>query len=364
MALILGLGSGCAFIGKMLSHERELNLGAQVRPIPAGAVFREPGYQIWCSALTQDDQGLYHLFYSRWPRPLEHRAWVTHCEIAHAVSKDLFGTFTPVGIALPERGKPYWDGLCTHNPTILRAKDGKYYLYYMGNTGDRVDQKPLNWTHRNNQRIGVAVAAHPNGPWARFDKPVLDVSPDPEAPDALMVSNPAVTQRQDGGFLMIYKAVAKTKPGIGGGPVTFMVALSDSPTGPFVKTMRTIFTTEELGVVAEDPCVWTGEDRYWSIIRIDGSVEDSDGKTTFVKKGRSLVLFQSFDGLRWEPAKHPKIADLTVKYAGRQEEMCCIERPQIFFENGRPVAILFSSTKDTKNSDGSFAVRIPLIDVK
>lgn len=29
----------------------------------------------------------------------------------------------------------FWDGLCTHNPTVHHF-DGMYYLYYMGSTGD------------------------------------------------------------------------------------------------------------------------------------------------------------------------------------------------------------------------------------
>ena len=40
------------------------------------------------------------------------------------------------------------------------------------------------WIYRTNQRIGVAVADNPAGPWQRFEKPVLDVSEDPTAPDA------------------------------------------------------------------------------------------------------------------------------------------------------------------------------------
>lgn len=34
----------------------------------------------------------------------------------------------------------------------------KYFLYYMGNYGDGAVTGALNWTHRNHQRIGVAVA--------------------------------------------------------------------------------------------------------------------------------------------------------------------------------------------------------------
>ncbi len=71
-------------------------------------------------------------------------------------------------------------------------------------------KQKINWLHRNNQRIGVAVANDPNGPWKRFDKPVLDITyNDDTAPDALMTSNPSVCQMKDGKILMVYKAVGK-----------------------------------------------------------------------------------------------------------------------------------------------------------
>ena len=54
-------------------------------------------------------------------------------------------------------GAEYWDGMCTHNPTVHKF-NGKYYLYYMGNRGDDVlvstpEKEKINWVHRNNQRI-------------------------------------------------------------------------------------------------------------------------------------------------------------------------------------------------------------------
>lgn len=88
-------------------------------------------------------------------------------------------------MALGVRGAEYWDGLCTHNPTIHKF-DGKYYLYYMGHTGDgkllgSPGKEDLNWIHRNNQRVGLAVADSPNGPWTRFEEPLMDVSEDDAA---------------------------------------------------------------------------------------------------------------------------------------------------------------------------------------
>ena len=154
------------------------DLASMIQPVPTTAMFKEPGYDVWCGTMVRGDDQKYHLFYSRWPRNLTHKAWVTHSEVAHAIADHPLGPYTPVGGILPARGREFWDGLCTHNPAVIRA-GGKYYLYYMGTTGDGIVQQPLNWTHRNNQRIGVAVADKPEGPWKRFDKPLIDVSPEP-----------------------------------------------------------------------------------------------------------------------------------------------------------------------------------------
>jgi len=64
------------------------------------------------------------------------------------------------------------------------------YLDYMGNYGDGVVGSSLNWIHRNHQRIGVAVANSPNGPWRRFDQPLVDTTPG--FYDALCCNNPSV----------------------------------------------------------------------------------------------------------------------------------------------------------------------------
>lgn len=70
----------------------------------------------------------------------------------------------------------------------------------MGNRGDLAATQGLNWVHRNNQRIGVAVSDSPDGPWQRFDKPLVE--PTPGFHDALCCNNPSVTARPDGGYLM------------------------------------------------------------------------------------------------------------------------------------------------------------------
>jgi len=88
----------------------ELNLGTMLQPVPESARFIDPDYYIWCGSLIRGDDRKYHLFYSRWARKLGHYAWVTHSEIAHAVSDSPTGPFQHVNGALPARGNPFWDG--------------------------------------------------------------------------------------------------------------------------------------------------------------------------------------------------------------------------------------------------------------
>ncbi len=331
----------------------EMNIASMIQPVPESAKFIDPDYYIWCGSMTRTEDGKYHLFYSRWPRKLGHYAWVTNSEIAHAIGDSPTGPFRHHDVSLPARGQSYWDGLDTHNPTIQRF-GGKFYLYYTGNTGDGKEMKTLNWVHRNNQRIGVAVADSPNGPWKRSDKPLLDVSADPDAPDALVVTNPSVTRDNNGRYLMIYKAVAKKRPKPFGGPVVHLTATAKSPTGPFTKQLKPIFTSEGADFPAEDPFVWYQGDRdqYYAIVK--------DFNGYFTKAGKSLALFQSEDGLDWKPSKNALVSKTEIRWAsGLLQKVNSLERPQLLFENGMPV-LLLGAVDETKERTHSYNVQIPL----
>ena len=321
------------------------------------SIFRNDSLSIWGGSLVKGEDNLYHMYYARWPKKLGW-AWVTDSEIAHAVSESPFGPYEFKDVALGRTIKADWDGWCTHNPTVYKF-DGKYYLYYMGNTGDGVvtsipGKEKLNWNHRNNQRIGVAVANSPNGPWKRLNKPVLDISTDSLAHDELMTSNPAICQRPDGSYLMVYKAVGKKFPAPNGGPVVHMVATSDSPLGPFKKYDVPIFTFEGERFPAEDPYIWYQDGRYRAIVKRMKHV----GK----KRHFSLVHYDSENGIAWKPAKHFEISERKIQWAnGREQQFLHLERPQVFIENGEPIALLCAA--DTLNAEGSrdaFNIQIPL----
>jgi hypothetical protein len=346
-AVLYGLALWSCLAGGNL-YSDDVNVNAMLSPVPSEAKFEQADYYVWGGSMIQGPKGKYHLFYSRWPRAKGFNAWVTHSEIAHAVADSPTGPYQHLDVALPVRSAEMWDGLCTHNPTI-HFFDGKYYLYYMGTTEDEDSTEDAYWTHRNNQRIGVALADHPNGPWKRFDRPLIDVSANDEAPDALMTSNPSICQRSDGTYLLVYKCVGKKKPLPFGGPVVHMVATSDSPTGPFNKRPDPVFTAEGDSFPAEDPYIWTQNGRFWAIVK--------DMRGSFTGHQKSLALFESGDGMNWNLSTHTLVTTAQINWQTQGlVKVDRLERPQLWLDNGVP-SILFCAVKD---GDRTYNVHIPL----
>ena len=328
-----------------------MDFAKRLRPLPATAKWSDPNYYIWCGSAVRGEDGdeKYHLFYSRWPRELGYNAWVTHSQIARAVSDSAFGPYAHREVVLPARGARFWDGLCTHNPTIHRFGD-QYYLYYMGNTGDGVAMTELSEVHRQNQRIGVAVAGSPDGPWTRADQPI--VAPTPGFFDSYCCTNPSVTARPNGGYLMVYKALGERIASSGRRLIVHCVALSDDPIGPWQKQPDPIFTREGVAFAAEDPYIWTQDGGYFAIVKDFGG--------HFTGAGRSLALFQSSDGLSWEPAPHPLASPSQVTWQdGSTQQLCSLERPQLLWENGVAIALL-CATDEERERLFSYNLQIPL----
>jgi hypothetical protein len=107
-------------------------------------------------------------------------------------------------------------------PTIVVYLAGDsgdtYLLYYTGTTyrGQRPSAtNPVGETdalkleaHRG-ERIGLATAKSPYGPWKRLDKPILDVVPN--SWEQYLVSNAAPLILKDGRVMLYYKGVEKLR---------------------------------------------------------------------------------------------------------------------------------------------------------
>ena len=339
----------------------ELDLNIMVQPVPADNKFIDPGYYVWCGSVTKGDDGKFYMLYSRWPLADGFEAWPIISEIALAVSDNPGGPFRHVKVVLPARGTQFWDGSATHNPAVVKH-DGKYYLYYMG-TSCSVPIKKREaytdnwWRYRNTQRIGIAVSDKPDGEWKRFNKPVLDVSSNPTAYDALMVSNPAATFDDKGRVILLYKQVCKSEK-ISGGQVRFGVAFADSPFGPFKKHDQPIFGVNDGSkewMVAEDPFVWYHKGTYLAIVR------DVMGKFTGDEGAWALMV--SKNGTDWFPAKHPKVIGSTFCWEDGVPGDSKLERPWLYLENGVP-KYLYGATRADKQQSLSFNVAVPLISDK
>jgi len=333
------------------------NFEQLVQPVPVENKFVVPGYFVWCGSVTDGDDGKYYMLYSRWPHADGFDAWPVSSEIAVAVADSPAGPFKHLKVVFPARGTRFWDGSATHNPTVIKNQ-GKYYLYYMGTSSDAKIKKGEsyrgNWWHyRNSQRIGVAVADRPDGEWKRFDKPVLDVSPDSTAFDALMVSNPTATFDDKGRVLLIYKQVCRNGT-LRGGKVRCGIAFSDSPLGPFEKHYQPVFEMKEgenEWMLAEDPFVWFEYGTFMAILR------DVVGKYTGDEGAFALMV--SKNGFDWNPAKHPKVIGSRFLWANGEQSISRLERPAIYFEHGVP-KYLYGATRADKEQTNSFNVAIPL----
>jgi hypothetical protein len=336
-----------------------LHIAEQVQPVPMAAKMKDEDYYIWCTSVVEGHDGNYHMLYSRWSKKLGFAAWVTDSEVAYAVAGNPLGPYRFQNVALPRRGALYWDGNCTHNPTVTRMGK-KYYLYYMGTRGGQLEQRASLegsdwWDYRNNQRIGVAVADHPQGPWLRYDSPIVDISPDPTAFDSLMVSNPSAASRPDGGMLLIYKAVIKTASHKGG-VVRYGAAIAEKPEGPYIKQAGNIFEHEGEGspwMVAEDPFLWYGDDRYYAVVRdVVGIFTGTEG---------ALALFESHNGLDWQASAHPKVLGAAFQWEDGTWRAGQVERPQILLKQGKP-HILFGAidVNEPTRRAHSHSVFIPL----
>jgi inosine-uridine nucleoside N-ribohydrolase len=170
-----------------------------------------------------------------------------------------------------------------------------------------------------------------------------------------MVSNPSVTRRPDSAFLLIYKAVGKKNKLPFGGPVVHLTATSRSPAGPFVKQQVPVFTFKDAHFPAEDPYIWYQNNKYYAIVK------DMNGY--FTKAGRSLALFESGDGFSWEQSDHVLVSDLTVNWEnGTKQQMSHLERPQIYFEDGKPKILLVAADiLEGGVINESYNIRIPLV---
>ena len=349
MPLSAGEPQGPGHAGCLPASSRQSLQDHHARP----CIFADPKFYHWGGTPILGDDGLYHLYYDRWPSDNSRGmvGWLYITEIAHATSKSPEGPYQFRNIAISSPGDQppgRWDAFNTHNACITRFPDpatGKlrYYLYFIANRGQRTMADP--WLiHVANQRIGVAWSDSPDGPWTRHPEPVCV----PGGPLRHYVVNPGVTRLPDGRYLMVLKGRADVpgKPNEWG-PMLHGWALANHPTGPFTIQPSLLFPSS---VSAEDPCVWVQDGRVFA------AVKDWNGKLSGVAAGISWVYgdIGSDGSIQWSIPSKPLLSARVLKWDdGTETKVHAMERPYVLLgKDGRP-SHLFAACAQENEFGGS-----------
>lgn len=310
-------------------------------------IFRLPGWVVWCGSMIPGGDGKYYLLFSLWEEKYGFEGWIQHSKIGCAVAEDSMGPYRFQGIVLEGSGIPgAWDRDVVHNPWII-VHDGRFYLFYTGNYGNG-DYRD----HGRHQRIGLAVAPHPAGPWKRGPEPLLPGRPGMF--DATMTTNPSVCRLPDGSYVMIYKCYSLEPPF--NGKVVHGIAYAERPEGVWRRRAEPVFQHPESPFAAEDPCLFFQGGKLRCILK------DMD-RFFSPESARSLVMLESSDrGESWRKSSPFLISTREVAFEGGEiREMARLERPFVYMENGDP-AILFNAAKPDAGADGAFNIHRRWID--
>lgn len=157
----------------------------RLSPAPRDGGFSMDGDVIWGTSVVRGDDGAYHAFASRWSMDVSFGCWTTNSHVVRGRADAPEGPFEFQGYVVPPGPEGAWDRM-SHNPSITRAPDGTYLLYYYGCRfeGPRPTPASPNPPGRTGCSIGLATAESIEGSWERHGpihggtNPVPVVAPD------------------------------------------------------------------------------------------------------------------------------------------------------------------------------------------
>ncbi len=347
----LGLGAAGLMVASGFSSFKENSFIDKLLPAPLNGGFYLPSDWIWGASVIKGEDGKYHAFASKVPGDLTFTPhWCINSVIVRGIADNPEGPFKYEEEVLPERGKQYWDGMMSHNPTIHKFDD-TYLLFYIGTTYNYAKPTAGNPANREqykearaNQRIGLATSQSVYGPWQRRSAPILQ--PRPDKWDALMTTNPAPCLRDDGSILLVYKSTPSQE-----GLLKLGVAFADNYQSPFRRLSDQPIL--QFGQPAdaskydrshkhvEDPFIWWAGDHYELIMKdMNGNICGEEG---------GGIHATSKDGVKWKISDSPKAYSPKIKWENGEETVQAnFERPQLLIENGKPTHLYAATGKGDK----------------
>lgn len=331
---LLSAGASLPSWSIAFNHSDESSFAKHLKPV--GRALELEGYYVWCNSPIEAPDGKIHVFFSRWISKKGMGGWINGSEIAHAVSDSPEAPFTVTGTILAPR-TGYFDATTCHNPSI-KFVDGKYALFYMGNSNGKT----------NTKRIGLATSDSLFGPWQRIDKPLLEAG-SPGAWDDHCTTNPSFLKHPNGQYWLYYKSwntkeyETSTDPAIKGNR-KYGLAIADHLEGPYTRYSGNPiidFSKKGDNKQFEDAFVWREKGKYKMIARDMGVFNHEVG-----------IIMDSNDGIKWS---EPKIAYYGADHYNIQQPPAPshlkrygrFERPQILLHNGKP-AYLFTTSQGGK----------------
>lgn len=318
-------------------------------------------YWVWCPSVVQAEDGRYCMYASRWPKSVPFNpCWLTHSEVVLAVSDTIEGPYVFQEVALPVRGAQYWDGLVTHNPRIIRWREG-YALFYTGIShalGDfakgtipesGIDPRVI--AARAGKRIGVAFSKSAYGPWQRLDAPILPVQPDTFY--SFLTSNASPCVNEDGSVTLMFKS--RRYIGNVHGTMQLGLARADHIRGPY-RVCGPISLQTDSPYELEDPFLWRNGSRYEMLAK--------DMTGSLCGEFQAGIHAVSDDGVEWRLSAKPKAYSRILRWDDGQEiEMGSVERGSLWFEDGTPthlIAAVADGPGGFAHAHNTWAAVIPL----
>ncbi|TWT78858.1 hypothetical protein CA13_02550 [Planctomycetes bacterium CA13] len=267
--------------------------GDNVTPRDISNGIEDPKWSYWCGDPFKDDQGVYHLYSSRWPEnhPAGHFGYFDSI-VVHAVADHPLGPY----VAKETLG-------VGHNPELLtptKCKLGKYIIYT---------------TH------GVLFASDsPSGPWKRhaydFHKRERYVFKN--------YVNFSFAPRDDGSYIAVSRR-------------GYIWASPDGGENWHNTSAESVYPKVE--GIFEDPVMWKDDVQYHIIV--------NDWK------GRIAYYLRSIDGFRWKAEPGEAYTPGIARYQdGTKEDWYKYERIRFLHDDhGRPLYAYFAVIDCDKHSD-------------
>jgi len=325
--------------------------------VPDESYFEMNGACTWGSSIVKHSDGLYYMLFSTWDEAKGFSNWYTYSEIAYATSTKLGGPYIYQGPALDVEGSnitneemPKWNGgklAFFHNPNIMHSeKDGKYYLYFISRSSG------------SDQKVGVAYADTPAGPWTIKEDPVITTREGYH--DNSYVNNPSVIELKDAEGNFSYYAVYRSN-GYEDGVIirAAAYATADSPLGPFTQSEERIMYDPTSDYSVEDCHVWFENGQYYALAK-----DMTGGKITGYTDGSSTALYESTDGVNWALSEHKLAYPTIIPWESGDQKVGLMDRAFVYREKGVPF-MLTNATSDSNISPHTgghtLNVQIPLL---